>query len=159
MNMKKAVTFLLLIFMAIIIYQCDEDNPEEEPIQPVVELELTGPLAWIDSANTVAKIYIIRGNGGYKVVYPRKIHFGYTSESSDYVDHSENLVKATIDDRCITIELKKQMTMRGVIEGYLMITDSKDKKRLIVFQTERLGLLDFRSLEKYYLDDDDYWQL
>lgn len=153
--MKKYYTSISLLLLLIFIFAGCDQSENKEIIDTRVEIRLNKQLATVD-ANTSDKIHIISGNGGYKIIFPKKISIGKES-----IDYSSKILEVRIDyENNITIKHRLSLDDNRQVSGMFMVTDSKGAKKLFIVDPRDIAgnLYDFNEIQKKYQDDPNYWQ-
>jgi len=167
--MKKiSLLVLLLSAMAATLAGCSKDSNEQKIDDPAppVELKLSSQWATVDKSSPVDRhIRIVSGNGGYRIVLPKKIMFAtWVYEKSRWehvdVDYSDEILALQIyNDQTVIVE-RKLLTDQNVA-GFFMVTDNKGKKKIFVVTDTFVGDLPdsyFDDIKDRLLNDPDYWQ-
>jgi hypothetical protein len=173
--MKKMnfIYLFLLIFISIGCGSSKEQKPEE-PILPI-NLNKISVVIW-ETPLTDNSIHITGGNGGYRIVLPKKIEFIITGTNgkteTEYVDCSEDILTISIDsENRIVIEDKLQTNQE--IEGKFMVTDSKGAKKIFMVLVypgsggvigwpvgiaDPSNIFDLNAYLEDLMNNHDYWQ-
>lgn len=154
----NAILITLLILVTTLIVGCQKEKEMEEIPPVAIELSRRGVL--LDTISTYAEISILKGNGGYKIIYPRKIEFedGEYTGLPNEVDYSEKILKVTINENKICIE-RLYTERNNYIGGSFLVVDSKNQKRLFVIDGTGIegNFYDINEVEKYLLKKPEYW--
>ncbi len=156
--MKRSIIGVLCAVSLVALFAgCDV---EEGPVLP---LELLDAVAGMDKTDIIHRVYIVSGNGGYRIVYPRKINVipldfpgGLAAPE---VDYSTRILYIHIDsDDNIVIE--RRLLTDEHVSGLFMVQDSKGQRRIFSVHQRRTGggLVDLDDIEDRLLNDPDYWQ-
>jgi len=183
--MKKIDLLLLSLLSMVAFAGCgkNEQPSVEPPPPPPIEIKLSKWLVSITSGYPFDKsIWIVGGNGGYRIVLPKKIELTTLTDWGRHVeranvDYSDEILALQINsNNVIVIELKLVSTLVSEpywpdgsplyflepyysIEGYFMIVDSKGQKRIFMTgQVPAGGYFDIDEIEGRLLNDPNYWQ-
>jgi len=126
----------------------------EEKGEPAAQIALQTRLIVVNSDATPRRSNILSGNGGYRIVYPKRVTTGTNTTEA----YSEDFFRLRVEnDRTVVVE----STLSGSewIRGFFLVVDRLGEKRLfVVDSSETVGLLDFGALESTLFSDSDYWQ-
>ncbi len=154
--MKKNYVNILLAFALAFIFAGCEKIEKEKTTDSRREIKLSKQLATVD-ATTPDQIHIISGNGGYKIIFPKKISIG-----EKYIGYSDKILEVRIDEED-NIIIKRKLPLEKdneMLSGTFMITDSKGAKRLFIVDPRNIAgnLYDFDELEQKLQENPNYWQ-
>ena len=159
MKMINLIPLTLLSF-TLMLAGCSKNSNNLKIDEPVVPIVLSNQLAQVDKTNTVSRIRIISGNGGYRIILPKQLLIVPTNSIEfQNVDFSDDILSLRIEDGNNIVIERKLLTDQWV-SGFFMVADRKGSKRIfVVDQTNICGnLYDFKELEHYYLNNSNYWQ-
>jgi len=151
---------LTLLSLTLMLAGCSKNSNNLKIDEPVVPIVLSNQLAQVDKTNTVSRIRIISGNGGYRIVLPKQLLIVPTNSIElQNVDFSDDILSLRIEDGNNIVIERKLLTDQWV-SGFFMVADRKGSKGIfVVDQTNICGnLYDFKELERYYLNSSNYWQ-
>jgi len=167
--MKKINLLLLsLLSLTFALAGCSKNNDKQndDPVPAPDTLKLSSQIVDISYLHPMDNYtYIVSGNGGYKIVFPKQIKVisppYYMPEDSVDVDYSDQILALHFDNQDhIVVELKL-LTGQDVL-GNFMVADSKGQKRILVVCDMPLGIWYgddyFKAIESRLLNDPDYWQ-
>jgi len=159
--MKKIyLVTLTLLSLTAMLAGCSKNSNNLKIDEPVVPIVLSKQLAQVDKTNTVSRIRIISGNGGYKIILPKQLSILPTNSIEfQNVDFSDEILSLRIEGGNNIVIERKLLTDEWV-SGFFMVADCKGSKRIFVVDQAIIygNFYDFKELERYYLNDSYYWQ-
>jgi len=159
--MKKINLFLLSLLLVATFARCGKNKQQSgDELPPPVELKLSEWIASVNKVYNVNKdIRIVSGNGGYRIVLPKKIQVGWYTENPQFIDYSDEILALHIDSNN-TIVVERKVLNDQWISGYFMVADSKGQKRILVVipQIPSGALYDIDEIESRLFNDPNYWQ-
>jgi hypothetical protein len=151
----KSVCFSLFLFWGLILVGCSEKAGNDDVVEPLKPLELNKHRVALDKTTTVDYIWVTMGNGGYTLIFPKKLSVDVTD-----VPYSESILKLSIDT-LNRIVIERKLLNDQIVCGYFIVKDSRGLKRL--FEVNDINTYGFpytawEAIEAMYLNDEDYWQ-
>jgi hypothetical protein len=151
MSMK---TFVLMITALFLFVGCvsNKEIAEEDTIVPLAlfgnrRINVVYPY-YKDS------LYIVSGNGNYRIVYPKKIE-----TSSGHVDFSDTFFTVSLQGTKVLVERVPTYLGNSYYNAWIMIMDGKKQKDVFNVSEIVWGIMSkpFDEERAHLLNDDNYW--